>query len=556
MAIVIFLSIFAVNAWLSFDKEIKGDPIAFFAAARAINESGKPVFYNGEQEPPVQGLWHPPLYIHLLALIMRVFPDYLPSARSLGILCLLITSGIIFLICKEIDCNRGAYKTLALSAIFILMGCPLFIQGAFVFDIDFSILPVLLLLFLLGYLKFTTKPTVKKMVVLTFLFALVLWAKLTTPLIFPLVVLFYHMVRREWRMVFKAFLIFTGASLLFILTWWLYSEIVAVPFSYPFWFTLKDKFLSLFSAAGANQNISRVSMKNRLISVRWDILIVTPLLVVLYLAVFFKRLAVLVRGKLLLEQTDLLHLISFGIIGGYVILYSSQTCVSKYIYPALPLVAILMALEANETLEKIIASKGWVALSIIMLGAIMGGLIFPEMLSFNLGGHPLKIKLLSMLLYSFPLGLVFAPLINGKIKVAFFTAFLVTILLYNGGLGMTQCLKQSASPNLMPVIAISEKGFKETVKHISLLDNTLLLMCHRDVGYYWPGHYIDIYSLSRLEVMNYIQNSKPDIVVTSYERQSPVQDSIITMCRRLSYAKMADIGSFSIYKASEKKLPQ
>lgn len=562
IVIVILLSIFAVNAWFSFDKEIKGDLISFFTAARAINENGKLEHYSGELEQ-IPSLWHPPLYIHILALTMRVFPAYLPATRLLGIICLLITCWLMFLLCKEVDSQRGKDSSLFLSAIIILAGCPLFIQGAFVFDIDYSILPVLMLIFMLAYVKFTIKQTIGRTAILVFIFALVLWAKLTTPLILPITIMFYHAVRKEWRMVFKLLLIFISALLIFIFTWWLYSEIFAANYSYPFTYTLKGKFLTLFSSPNVNHIGLVDSLKSRIQTVRWDILLVTPIITISYFAIFFKRLVLFFKRERLLGQRDLLNLIAIGIIGGYFIMFSGHYTIAKYIYPALPMVAIIIALEVKETFEKIINLKQVISLSLILLGVIMGSVVFPEVLSYNFSDQSLKYKLLSMLFYSIPFGLVLFPLVNNKsIKLTVFSTILVISLLYNTGLGASQCLRQSIS-DMTPTIPIPEKGFTETVKYLSLLDDSSLLVCHKDIGYYWPGKYIEIYDYpimpleietygrSRQDFMNYIRNSGPNYIVTSSYRQSPVQDSIIVMCQKRSYEKITEIGSFSIYKAAK-----
>lgn len=560
--IVTLLSLFAVNAWFSFNKEIKGDLISFFTAARAINENGKLVHYSGELEQ-IPSLWHPPLYIHILALIMRVFPNYLPATRILGIICLLITCWLVFLLCKELDSQRGKDSSLFISAIMILAGCPLFIQGAFVFDIDYSILPVLMLIFILAYLKFTIKQTMGRMATLALIFAVVLWAKLTTPLILPIIIIFYHVVRNEWRMVFKILLICISASLIFMFTWWLYSEIFAANYSYPFTYTLKGKFLTLFSSPNINHSSLVDSLKSRIQTVRWDLLLVTPIITISFIVIFFKRLVLFFKGERLLGQRDLLNLIAIGIIGGYFVMFSGHYTIAKYIYPALPMVAIIIALEVKETFETIIDSKQAISLSLILLGVIMGSVVLPEALSYNFSDQPLKYKLLSMLFYSIPFGLVLFPLVNNKrVKLTVFPTILVISLLYNSGIGASQCLRQSIS-DMTPTIPIPEKGFTETVKYLSLLDDSSLLICHKDIGYYWPGKYIEIYDYpiipleietygrSRQDFMNYIRNSRSNYIVISSYRQSPVQDSIIVMCQKCSSEKITEIGSFSIYKTAK-----
>src|SRR6516164_3923114 len=67
--ILLFIILFASSA----AKPLHLDSIDFAAAAQQTGRSGVPIYYRGEEEPKHSGLYHPPLYIYLLAAWIRIF---------------------------------------------------------------------------------------------------------------------------------------------------------------------------------------------------------------------------------------------------------------------------------------------------------------------------------------------------------------------------------------------------------------------------------------------------------------------------------------------------
>ena len=80
-AVVSFLVIFGVAA----SKPLHLDNMDFPAVAEAAAQSGVPIYYRGEQNSQHLGLFHPPLYIYLLALWFKILGVGTAQSRLFGV---------------------------------------------------------------------------------------------------------------------------------------------------------------------------------------------------------------------------------------------------------------------------------------------------------------------------------------------------------------------------------------------------------------------------------------------------------------------------------------
>jgi hypothetical protein len=105
--------------FLSVNKDITAEESDFVLASRAIVQTNAPVYYQSEQNPVSIALWHPPMYIYTLSLIMK-FSQSEIAIRSLNVIFSIFTSIVIFLFCLRINKKNGKLIGLVSSALFLI----------------------------------------------------------------------------------------------------------------------------------------------------------------------------------------------------------------------------------------------------------------------------------------------------------------------------------------------------------------------------------------------------------------------------------------------------
>src|SRR6187200_2386117 len=81
LVVVFGILLFSATA----DEPFQLDNMDFPAVARATSVSGVPVYYRGEENPRLTGLYHPPLYIYALATWIKMFGFGEVPVRMFGI---------------------------------------------------------------------------------------------------------------------------------------------------------------------------------------------------------------------------------------------------------------------------------------------------------------------------------------------------------------------------------------------------------------------------------------------------------------------------------------
>ena len=93
LLVVIFgILLFSATA----DEPFQLDNIDLPAVARATSVSGVPIYYRGEENPQLTGLYHPPLYIYALAAWIALLGFGEVPVRMFGIACALY--------CRRVSC--------------------------------------------------------------------------------------------------------------------------------------------------------------------------------------------------------------------------------------------------------------------------------------------------------------------------------------------------------------------------------------------------------------------------------------------------------------------
>jgi hypothetical protein len=238
--ILLFILWFAGSA----DKPLNLDNTDFPAAAERTAVTGVPVYYKGEEEPNSLGIYHPPLYIYLLAAWINVFGFGEAQVRLFGMLCALLQGAIVLAIIRTLFGSAFRWGPI-FWAIFLLN--PYTLQTAAITDIDSTIYGPLLCLVLLATLRISWRDGEWRTDAVSWLeFAsigvaifLCLWAKLTTVLlVFPVVFLLL-IARKGIRQAALVAAAIEGASIVaFLASYYLYGALVGLDVGVTFRFTL------------------------------------------------------------------------------------------------------------------------------------------------------------------------------------------------------------------------------------------------------------------------------------------------------------------------------
>lgn len=201
--IVIVLGIFLLLSYNTLAKPLIMDEMEFPAVARAIVETGKPIYYRGETLPQNQGLWHPPLYILIYAFWQRLFGISVISSRAFGMFntLLAITFVAVFSMRRwkawgqQLAHQRFQSVSLFIGLL-IAATSPLLIQGSMLPDIDTQILPLstIIMFLILFELRRRASERVYWLVFIG-LMTIQLFAKLTTPLLLVPSFMVFELVR-------------------------------------------------------------------------------------------------------------------------------------------------------------------------------------------------------------------------------------------------------------------------------------------------------------------------------------------------------------------------
>ena len=194
LAGVASLTLVAASLWLigpQLSRPFVYDDVSFALGARAIAATGLPFGNQGYLlhlywQRDQWALWHPPLYIYLLGGTVALFGENEPAARSLGVLSLLIAAAFTFDLARRAVREHGGEPESGLAAgvlaVALLVLNPLAIQATLVLDIDNTVLMVLVTAFVWLAIRLPERWGLRTVVGLSVLFAVCLWAKLTTPL--------------------------------------------------------------------------------------------------------------------------------------------------------------------------------------------------------------------------------------------------------------------------------------------------------------------------------------------------------------------------------------
>jgi 4-amino-4-deoxy-L-arabinose transferase-like glycosyltransferase len=350
------------------------DEIDFPVAARATLESGLPIHYRGEHDTQALALWHPPLYIYLLAGYMGSFGDSESSVRAFGALCALLTTWLGIVLMRSLGEVRPV-ASVTFAALFLLN--PYTLANATVPDIDTTILPITILLFILALTRVSRAISMRgikhsELLGLALLFALALWSKLTTPFaLIPLTALVVLVsTRSPWSAVRTTTLMAVGGGTIFLASYWLYCRLTGLPFPYVF-----DFLVYQFTKGMADPNASRLdSMVEKLSYVPHFLRWLTAPVVVLVAAGLASAATKLWRARLEPDQVRIavLALFGLGVTAFYLVLHGHYGGFFKYAFPVIPLLLIPAAIHFADAIGGLAhLSRAWIGTLVLGAAAIV-----------------------------------------------------------------------------------------------------------------------------------------------------------------------------------------
>lgn len=203
----------------------------YYSAAENAAATGVPVEY-GTGLPAVE---HPPLYVYLLAGVMKLSGVSVPAARLTGMALALLTCAPLFLLARSLGAGWPAFA----GAAALYLTSPAVIQGSGIIGAaDTGLLPALLLFFCWALLELRRRPAFFWPA--AGLFCLCLWAKFTTSLALPVFFLGWRVIERDPAGFRRELALFAAGAAGFLLTWGAYCALVpgfgyfAEPLLYPF----------------------------------------------------------------------------------------------------------------------------------------------------------------------------------------------------------------------------------------------------------------------------------------------------------------------------------
>lgn len=497
--IIVFILLYLIFPIISWNKLLADFEVGFKYAANAINMKGAKIFVNETYWNSFFNI-HPPLYVYALAAVFKIFGPTTQAARLFGLLCVITTAFLVYLIFKEIF---GHDKEVAatLASLFYISN-PLIIQGSLFLDIDNTILTALMMLFTFLYLKWQSKIRLKQFLVLGVILCFIFWCKATTPLVIIAAIFLFQIIAGNIKKSFYHTIVISFLGIgLFIVSLWIYCHITNNSYflSYIFApFTLaKDKQLSgtlFFSLL----TIFKICLRLTL----W----LSPFLIVLVIGGLVGIIKKIKQNKI---YEPALFLIIYASIIFTVYLYVGGSHIfPKYQVPLMPVLAILTTAALPFDFEKIKIKHALLFLSFIGLMVLYYIYIVRDpILSSNyklkeaiirgtvLSSGILKKITLQMIFYILPFCILWLISTFTSHKVSFYKKFIYLLLIFmlSANLGLN-VLQAKSNYNHMDHYGLKEEQTQKVLKFIKAkVKPDEEIFAPVDINYFL-GRYIFIYT--------------------------------------------------------------
>lgn len=493
MALVAVLALLGAALWLidgQIDKPYVYDDVNFILGARAVADTGRPFGNQGYllhlwTEREQWALWHPPLYMYTLGLTVALFGDGERATRGLSVLCMLLSAGLAFDLARRVALLRGGSPDRGLVAgvlaVAVYVVNPLTIQATQVLDIDNTVLMLLIVGVSWLAVRLPGSWNVGTVLGLAALYALALWAKLTTPLALGVALAFTRLFQPVgWRGALQAVAVAALGWVIFAVTWVGISALAGFPLEYTLE-VVQNEALE-----------SSISSGHRLVSVRAFVFGVAPALLwigpffcLLFVAAGLPRLWSLLRGKGL-DAGDILVVFGAAVYLAYI--FKLAGAFPKYHAAMLPLWAAACGVLVARTAGR--PTLAQYAVAVIGFGALVWwfsarmegawGIIWEDTLNIDLIVWPLVMGL----------GIAVLWALAGRRNVlgALPVALLVLTLSWSASLSVVQRDREGSSTYFYGRI-----GQREAADAVSaLLRPGEVYVASKEVAWYASErHYVD-----------------------------------------------------------------
>lgn len=481
-------------------KKFVLDEIDFPIVAKATSETAIPIYYRGEmaQTHIGIGIYHPPLYINSLALFIKIFGYNENTIRMFGMLCALLSAYIICLIYNKLvsdEKKQGVFETIFLS-LFLLH--PYTIANATLPDIDSTVLPVTISLFFFLLIKFFQRPAScfqdiksarRELLIMGGVFSIILWAKLTTPLILPFFALLLLIV---FGYSFRVAFLFTAVisllgSIFFLASYWIYCFFLELPFAYTFQFLLQSFTKGTAESAGLIEKI----MTNLFYAKFFIYWLTIPFLLLFLICAFSltkKELTsiekvVLILGSLAVFVTSF-YLCLISPFGGFF----------KYPFAAFSFFAFVIAffisdtIDFNKRINKILFIMGILIIS-VMESHFYGDIFFKSSLASEFASNITAINMTLLIVIAFSFSFIVKRFRQLEIVKYSLLVILSIAVGFNVGISRSQALSDYPTK-----YHYGQTGFNETVSYLKAKVNHYeVIWSMKDIGYYVNNKYIENY---------------------------------------------------------------
>jgi 4-amino-4-deoxy-L-arabinose transferase-like glycosyltransferase len=451
------LSVVVIATYLALAIVQAGEPLVidemeFPRLAEAVADTGRPVYYRGEETPAQIGVYHPPLYGYTLGGWVALFGFSEEAVRLFGIL-LMIATALVFTRIVRLLGVAGRWGSPIFLGLFLLH--PYVVQSALLPDIDGT-----MLLFATGLVFYeviraaTSDEGIGRGGLRVGLaLALALASKLTSILLLPAVFIGILLGRGPRRASAITGLAALVGSAAFLTLWWVVASVADLPFAYPFEFTVQSGLKGGVGDAGITELLARLIPANYTI---------------FWLGILLPVLAVIGTANLIGQWKDrperrpalVLALWSVGAIGFYSLITGPPFGFPKYFITSLPTMAVLGVVAAEWVMERVSSRKFGATLVLLALGSIsvLAGWRFAAVADEGRYAWPGFLWLVVLVLLS---GAAAAAIMKGRgrqLAIFLVAGVAISTVAYNASMSAVQAA-DTRSVRYFP----GEVGFDETV---------------------------------------------------------------------------------------------
>jgi len=510
------VALFILLVFSQANKNFVLDEVDFPAVAASISESGLPYEYRGETEPHALGLWHPPLYAYSLGGFVKMFGLSENTVRAFGLLCTMLSALLCLLIYKELF-QKTFKEASCVSTVFLSLFLlhPYTIANTTLPDIDSTILPVTILCFIYGLIKsFEIRDDLnsfdwplRNSIFMSFLFALNLWAKMTTPLVLipTLAVILCVKGLPFLKSISNAVTVLLLGGSIFLITYGIYCYLLALPFDFTFSFLVasftKNSTSSHDLSAVLSGIISHLAFSQYFIN--WMGLIFT---FTFFLAFF----VLILREKKTDSEYVFIVLVIFGIFVSafYLGLTGAFGGFFKYIFPVFPILVLMIShyiytginiklLEA-EIIEVSFQNKvvkishkqtiGMVFVLVFFLMAIYQ--LFVAKDNILIENAPIHFSLILLIIIA-AMGIAIATVRKSESLLLSYAVISIFAVIVGTDLGVSRSQAVATYPTKYHY---GQLGFNEAISYLKgNLKPNEVIWSMKDIGHYSSGHYIENY---------------------------------------------------------------